>query len=151
LLLAFFSVKSQSKSKEHKLYFFPGPIGYYWQDSHNFEVGMHFNYFTSLKRGHDNISFIESGIISPINGATYLTQSAHLRYYDQIKKTWLGWEIWLGYSYTNIHKQVAHWLTPEAGFGIGSVHITYGYNISAGKYKDEVTLPHRVALRLNPF
>jgi hypothetical protein len=147
MFCSFSKLQSQTDSSHVKKFDFAPNIGYAWQGTSNFELGVSPLLLLDAYKNHNNVGLTIAGNLLFLNNSTYLTPSTRLRVFIHKRKYLLGWECSLGHSYTSINKKYDNRLTPEVGISWRGFHLTYGYNFPMNKYTDNYTLNHRVALR----
>jgi hypothetical protein len=142
-----FTLRGQTDRSHVKKFDMVPHVGYAWQGTSNFELGLSPLILLDAFKNHNNIGLAVAANLLILNGSTYFTPSTRLRLFIHKRKLPVGWECSVGHSYTNINKNYDHRLTPEVGINWRGFHLTYGYNIPLDHYTDSYTLNHRIALR----
>jgi hypothetical protein len=154
LLFACVSLLSQAQSDEAKWKYFPyyhyvPNLGYAWQGINTYEAGLRLLPFTT--DGTHTITLIGNGIFFKRNDITYVSPELMLRYNKPLKHIFHGHIVVssvCSYWTTKVLGEREHRITPELGFSIGILAVTYGYNIPISETELPFFSRHRVAVRL---
>lgn len=149
LTCAFFSASAQKEWKYFPYYHYVPNLGYMWQGVNTFEAGLRLAPFT--KAGAESFAVIGNGIFFKRNDITYISPELMLRYNKPLKGIMHGTlNVSTACSYwtSKVLGEREHRITPEIGFSIGIVALTYGYNIPVSENELSFFSRHRIAVRL---
>jgi len=153
-LLACFSLVAAAQSSTNKWKYFPyyhyvPNLGYAWQGINTYEAGVRLLPFTT--DGTKTITLLGNGIFFKRNDITYAAPEVMLRYNTPLKHMLHGYLVIsssCSYWTTKVLGEREHRITPELGFSIGVLSVTYGYNIPISSNELDFFSRHRIALRL---
>lgn len=127
--------------------------GYTWQGTHLVDFGIQPMLLLDAKKDHSNLGLLITGSLMYHKGAAYFTPMTKLRImpHKRRRTLHLAWFASVGHSYTQIHQNYDHRLTPELGIKWRCWNLSAGYNIPVFSYRDGLTTDFRLCFSVNLF